>query len=112
MPWKPGESGNPKGRPRNEHTFARMCREDRNEWYTRLKKYARQKDDPKLAAQVLMFFIGYSDGKPESTVNLRHDENPERMSDAELEALIRGADGPADSGVDAAAPASDPNKLH
>jgi hypothetical protein len=112
MGWKPGQSGNPLGRPRNEHSFARMCREDRNEWYTRLKKYARQKKDPKLAAQVLMFFISYSDGKPESTVNVRHDENPERMSDAELEARIRELDGTANSNVDAAETPPDPNKLH
>lgn len=54
--WKPGQSGNPKGRPRSEHDLPALCRQHTKEAIERLVQIMRAEDDGRalMAVQQLL----------------------------------------------------------
>ena len=72
MPFKKGQSGNPKGRAPGTLTrvFNERCREwtDDHGW-KRLQELARH-PDPQVALKAVMFITDHAYGKPQQSVDL------------------------------------------
>jgi hypothetical protein len=114
MPFKPGQSGNPHGRPKLPQTLARMARENTEEWVDRLRAMARdEKTNKKLRIDIMFRLLEHGHGRPESTVSIRRDENNfMELTDAELASIACGDDAEAAGSSDAAQTEGDPSKLN
>src|SRR5215475_14241887 len=100
MPWKPGQSGNPSGRPRSKkqsRTITELAREYAPSALRTLKKLM---DDPKSSSTARAIacdrILDRAYGKPPAAIGVivgGQARKPEEYSDAELAAIIaRGAE--------------------
>ncbi len=67
--WKPGQSGNPKGRPKRGLALAELCRLHNDEMVSLLVELARAGD-----SRCIIACLEFGNGKPAQTINgeLRH----------------------------------------
>lgn len=59
--WKPGQSGNPGGRPPTDHAFKELCRQKTPKALAALEKALGEPRERVAAAQVI---LAYAHGKP------------------------------------------------
>jgi hypothetical protein len=97
--WKPGQSGNPQGRPPNEQTIANALREVGN----RIDPKTGKRNVMRLAEVAYELGLGGNvaainyiservEGKAVSVIDMKVNRSGFRsMSDAELEEIARGA---------------------
>ena len=86
-PFKPGQSGNPGGRPKRSITFQQLCREEQPENFERLKRIAA---DPKHKQHMraIELMLAYDLGRPIQTQNVRVIRSIQDLSEEELQALL------------------------
>lgn len=104
--WKPGQSGNPNGRPAVVKEIRDLAREHTIEAFGTLLAVCRNEDAPpaaRVAAAAHILDRGY--GKPTQNINATVN-HVRTMTDAELLAFLAGTD-EADSGARTPPPARD-----
>lgn len=89
-PFKPGQSGNPSGRPAGTREFVEQCRKLAPEAITALREALKRPRDCVAAANTL---LAYGYGRPVQTQNIRVIRSFEDLSEEELRQLA-GLDGP------------------
>ena len=72
-PWVKGQSGNPKGRPKDVESVARLAREHSAEAVHRIVALMRQEEEPKVALQAAMHLLDRGIGKTLSTKTINHE---------------------------------------
>lgn len=92
--WKPGQSGNPKGRPPIVHHVLELARQHSGEAIMALVEILRDKNSPPAARAMAANSIldrGY--GKPAQSVDIGISRKSlDELSDVELAAIAAGAD--------------------
>src|ERR1700746_873734 len=86
IPWKPGQSGNPSGRPKSNLTLQQLCRGMTEELVESLQEIARNKAD-KHRTKAIELLLAYGHGRPVQTANVRTIRRIEDLTDEELDAL-------------------------
>jgi hypothetical protein len=110
--FKPGQSGNPGGKPKAIIEVAKLAGEYALEAIETLAKIMRKEkatDTARVSAISILLDRGH--GKAPQTININRDTNLRDLSDDELLAIARGAEQP-DSSGDASTAPSDPKKLN
>ena len=95
-PWRPGESGNPRGRPVGGLSVATFIRElggfDARVYVERLHAMAMDKRQPRLALEAIRILLERGFGRPPD-MTVTFDVSALRdLSDADLEAALRVAE--------------------
>jgi hypothetical protein len=93
--WKPGESGNPSGRPKQDPELRQACRAMAPEVLDVLRKRLHTAKDSVAASKLI---LAYGFGQPVQTINARVIRSMSDLSDEELQALI--AAGEADAAAE------------
>ncbi len=109
--WKPGQSGNPNGRPAVVREIRDLARAHTTEAFDTLLSVCKSTDAPpaaRVAAAAHILDRGY--GKPTQNINAAV-RNAQKMTDDELLAFLTGAD-EADGSDGAFAPPNDPGLPH
>lgn len=92
MPWLPGQSGNPGGRPKKNREVQELAQNCGPEAIARLKQIMRQQKDIKAALQAALALIERGYGKAPSLVEMTgKDGGPiqtETLTDTEAARLI------------------------
>ena len=111
--WKPGQSGNPGGRPKAIVEVAKAAREHTLEAIATLREIMRNNKataSARVSAAAVLLERGW--GKAPQTITINN-HNLADLSDNELISIALGEDdGEATSTDGAASPPSDPNKLN
>lgn len=89
MPYKPGESGNPGGKPKVPVHVRELARAYTEDAVKALVKCLKVKGERVAAANTL---LAYGYGKPATTVNLRVITSIADLSTEELEAIANASD--------------------
>lgn len=82
--WKPGQSGNPSGRPAGQREFVEQCRQRTP---AALKALDAALLRPKDAAAAATILLAYAHGRPVQTQNVRVIRSFEDLSEEELQML-------------------------
>ena len=109
--WKPGQSGNPNGRPAVVREIRDLARAKTTIAFDTLCAACQSEDAPwaaRVAAAAHILDRGY--GKPTQNINAAV-RDAQKMTDAELIAYLTGSD-EADSGEGIAEASSDPGQLN
>ena len=115
MPWKPGQSGNPAGRPPVDNPIQKLARQYAPEAIrtaVRIMRSARSYDSSRLGAIGVILERAY--GKPKQELDVSHGRKASEMSDDEIAerlAAIAARRGRAGIAGDDPAPGGDPRKL-
>jgi Family of unknown function (DUF5681) len=84
--FKPGQSGNPGGRPKSAHDFHAICRSHEPECIaTLVRALSSGSRDAIRAAEIL---LAYSRGRPVHTMNVRKITSIGDLTDEELAAIV------------------------
>lgn len=103
-PWKPGQSGNPNGRPKKVQTLAALA-EDQSEKAMRKLAQLIDSDDDRVALVAAQAVLDRVMGKPKQSVETTHKREASDYSRAELLAIARmGREGVATPGHGSAEP--------
>ena len=86
IPFKPGQSGNPGGRPRGIRAFRERFREHHDEYWERLHNLATTADKHQLEALKLLFAYGLG---PPSAVPPSEESNWDELSVEDLKTRER-----------------------
>ena len=99
--WKPGQTGNPNGRPRSGFTWADIIRQVGEELHGKSKKtkkraaienvykIANGRKDKKAVIAALKFLSDREDGKPAETVKIDGILRDERLKDVPDDQLLK-----------------------
>src|SRR5712671_5404879 len=74
MPFSPGQSGNPGGRPKEDGEVRRLAREYCREAIERLVQWMRQGDNPKASVSACQVILDRGFGRPAQAVELRGED--------------------------------------
>lgn len=78
IPWQPGQSGNPGGRPKQNKTVTELALQEAPAAFSRIVELARSVDpsvDPKLKLQANTYIIDRAYGKAAQSVNVSGEVN-------------------------------------
>jgi hypothetical protein len=83
-PFKPGQSGNPGGRPKGTREFVELCRSHSDKAVKALLEALERPRDAVAAANTL---LAYAHGRPVQTQNVRVIRSFEDLTEEELQQL-------------------------
>jgi Family of unknown function (DUF5681) len=81
--WKPGQSGNPGGRPKRSISFQQLCREEQPANFERLKAIAADTKH-KQQVEAIKIMLAYDLGRPIQMQNVRVIRGIEDLTQEEL----------------------------
>lgn len=87
-PWKPGQSGNPNGRPKKVMSIAKLAEESGEKALKQLVKLIDSTDE-RVSLQAAMAVLDRAVGKPKATVETTTKKEVADYSESELIALAR-----------------------
>ena len=111
--FKPGQSGNPGGRPKVIAEVVELAREQTKEAVDALTKIMKDKKSPPAAivsAATAILDRGW--GKPLQNMLLDDRRSIKELTNAELTAILRDEEGGSDGAADAEASRKQPDSVH
>lgn len=87
--FKPGQSGNPGGRPKAQHNLLELCR---NLAPKALEALEAALEVPKERVRAAEILLAYGYGRPVQAMNVRKITSVEQLTEAELQVIADAAD--------------------